>query len=473
MPTDIRRTRIVATLGPASSDGRTIGRLIRAGLDVARLNMSHGDHESHAALIGEIRRQARRLGRPIGIMADLQGPKVRLGRFDGEVSLRRGARLTLTTRARETNPSKLILPVDYRHLPEETARGHEILLADGAVRVQVDRVHGHRVYCTVLEGRSLLPRAGFSLPQATAVRSPLTAKDRRDLSFAIESDVDFIALSFVRRAEDVAEARRLIRRRGGHQKLVAKVETIPAVRHLDGIISGSDAVMVARGDLGVELPPEQVPIEQKRIIGACNAAGKPVITATQMLESMRTSSRPTRAEASDVANAVLDGTWAVMLSAETASGEYPMESVRMMDRIAREAESYMNLVPRKRRPQLALSVSEGIAEAGAWIAFDVGAAAVVALTRSGATARQVARFQPALPVFAYTPDPRVLRQMTLLRSITPRSLAEQKSFRRAVLKVAADLRRRREVGRGDLIVVLGGDPHEPMGVTNRLVVHQC
>lgn len=467
-----RLTRIVATLGPASDDSRTISRLIHAGMDVARLNMSHGDHDSHRRLARKVRQEARRAGRTIGVMVDLQGPKVRLGRFSHPARLRRGQQVVLTTHAREADPDRGVLPVDYRHLPLETERGHEILLADGAVRLRVERIRGHRVTCKVLEGKELLPRAGFSLPQATAVRSPLTAKDKRDLQFAVDLGADFIALSFVRREEDLRQARRLIRRYGGRQKLIAKIETVPAVHNLDDIITASDSVMVARGDLGVELPPERVPIEQKRIIRASSMAGKPVITATQMLESMRTASRPTRAEASDVANAVLDETWAVMLSAETASGEYPVESVKMMDRIIREAEQYFYIVPRRRRPQLALSVSEGIAEAGSWIAFDIGAEAIVALTRSGATAAQVARFHPSLPIFAYTPDRQVLHQMTLFRGVIPRYLPEQKTFSGAIERACEDLRKRRDATRGDMVVVLGGDPHEPMGVTNRLVVHR-
>jgi len=337
--------------------------------------------------------------------------------------------------------------------------------------MRVKRVRGHRVTCEVIEGRQLLPRAGFSLPEATVVRSPLTAKDKRDLALAIELGVDFIALSFVRRGSDLAQARRLIARLGGHQKLIAKVETLPAVINLDEIIMGADAVMVARGDLGVELPPERVPVEQKRIIRATTLPGKPVITATQMLESMRSCSRPTRAEASDVANAVLDGSWAVMLSAETASGDYPVESVQMMDRIIREAEQYFFMVPKRRKPQLGVSITEGIAEAGVWIAFEVGAAGILALTRSGATARQAARFRPNLPIFAYTPIRAVRTQMTLYRGVLARYQPSQKRLSAAIDKACEDLIARKELARGDLLVVLGGAANEPGG-TNLLMVHE-
>ncbi len=320
------------------------------------------------------------------------------------------------------------------------------------------------------EGRAIPPRAGLALPEARVVRSALTVKDRRDLELAIRIRADFVALSFVRRPEDLRQARRLIERLGGDQALVAKIETRAALTHLDEVVGAADAVMVARGDLGVELPPERVPIEQKRIIDACTAAGKPVITATQMLESMRFASRPTRAEASDVANAVLDGTWAVMLSAETATGEYPVEAVRMLDRIAREAEPLLLRGQRRRMAHAAAGVSEAIAEAGVVVAFEVGARALVALTRSGATAVQIARYLPTLPTYAYTSSRRTLARMTLYRGIVPRYLREQRSLDQAIAALEDDLRERRNIGRGDLFVVLGGAPGEPLGVTNRLVV---
>ncbi len=472
MSATTRLTAIVATLGPACAAEKTLDRVLRAGVDVARLNMSHGDHDFHRRMVRQVRKISRRLGRPVGIMADLQGPKVRLGNFPGPVSLRRGATIVLTTRVRETDPERLVLPVDYRHLPVETARGHELLLADGAVRLRVERVRGHRVTCRVLEGKELAPRAGLSLPHATAVRSALTARDRRDLALAVELGVDWVACSFVRRAEDMRQARRLVRRLGGDQHLVAKIETRQAVENLDEILAEADAVMVARGDLGIDLPPERVPVEQKRIIQLAGGAGKPVITATQMLESMRFSSRPTRAEASDVANAVFDGTWAVMLSAETASGEYPVEAVKMMDRIVRAAEEMLLKRPRRRPAVAAHSIAEAIAEEGAWLAFDVGARGMVALTRSGATARQVARQLPGLPTWAYTPSRRVLQKMTLYRGVEPRLLPMQRTFTAAIRRVEADLRKRRDVDPGELVVILGGSPDEPLGVTNRLVVHQ-
>lgn len=470
-PKGRRMTRIVATIGPATSSVAAIRALVAAGMDVARLNMSHGDPADHARVVRRIRRVARASGRPVGIMADLQGPKVRLGDFPGPIRIEAGQRVVLTTSARAFDPARRVVPVDYRYLPVEADAGQLLLVADGAVRLRVRSTGQREVDCEVLEGHELAPRAGLSLPDAKVVRSPLTPKDRADLAWAIEQGVDFIALSFVRRARDLHDARRLIRRFGGDQLLIAKIETRPAVAQLEDVLGAADAVMVARGDLGVELPPERVPIEQKRIIEACNAAGKPVITATQMLESMRRASRPTRAEASDVANAVLDGTWAVMLSAETATGDYPVESVRMLDAIAREAERLLLRNHRRRAHHGTATVAEAIAGAGAAVAFEVGARALVALTRSGATAIQVARSLPHIPAYAYTSHRRTLPRMTLYRGITPRYLPEQRTLDHAVAALDRDLVARRDIDRGDVVVVLGGAAHEPAGTTTRVIVH--
>lgn len=469
-----RLTRIVATLGPATERRGVLEGMVQAGLDVARLNMSHGTPEFHARMAARVRAAARAAERPLGVMVDLQGPKVRLGAFAAPLGVTPGDEITLTTRASDTDPAGHVLPVDYRHLPVETEAGQTLLLADGAVRLLVVKVAGQRVQCRVLEGREIPPRAGLALPEAKVVRSALTAKDRRDLDLAVKLGADFVALSFVRRAHDLQEARRQIARLGGDQALVAKIETRAALQCLDEVLGASDAVMVARGDLGVELPPERVPIEQKRIIEACNATGKPVITATQMLESMRHASRPTRAEASDVANAVLDGSWAVMLSAETATGDFPVESVAMLDRIAREAEPILLRSGRRRGgPRAIADVSEGIAEAGVLVAFEVGARALVALTRSGATACQVARFLPPIPAYGYTSSRRTLARMTLYRGITPRYLPEQPNLEAAIDRIEQDLKERRNLGRGDRIVVLGGSPRKPAGTTDRLIVHMA
>lgn len=474
MPHSPRRlTRIIATIGPACATPTTLRRLIEAGVNVARLNMSHGDPETHTRWARLIRRAAKAAGRPVGLLVDLQGPKVRLGRFPAPIPLRSRMLITLTTRVSESSSTKGVVAVDYRHLPLESQPGDELLIEDGAIRFQVVAIKGHQVVCEVLEGDLLRPRAGLALPQARAVRGALTAKDRRDLQLAAALGADFIALSFVRRAADLLETRRLIDRTGSEARLIAKIETKAACTALEDVLDASDGVMVARGDLGVELPPEQVPSEQKRIISAASAAGKPVITATQMLESMRHQSRPTRAEASDVANAVLDGSWALMLSAETATGEYPVDAVVMMDRIAREAEqTLLRQAPRRRRLRPAVTVSEGIAEAGSWIALDVGARALVALTRSGETARHAARVFPPLLIHAYSANPRALNRMTLYRGVEPRALRPTRTLEQAIDLVDRDLRARRLAQRGDLVVFLSGFPHERSGSTNRITVHR-
>lgn len=467
-----RRTRIVATLGPSCATPRMIQKLVKAGMEVARLNMSHGDAAFHRTMVTQVRDAARRAGKPIGIMADLQGPRVRLGKFPEPIPIKPGQRLILTTRVREADAARGILPVDYSHLPLETKVGHNLLLMDGTVRLRVERVRGHHVFCVVMEGREITPRAGLYLPQAIALKSPLTAKDRRDLALAVALEVDFIALSYVRRPKDMLDARRAIDRLGGDQMLVAKIETRQAVDALDEIIVHSDVVLVARGDLGVELLPEQVPVEQKNILRAASAAGKPTIIATQMLESMRKSTRPTRAEACDVANAVLDGAWAVMLTAETASGSFPVETVAMMDRIIREVEPLMVRQQRRRTGHPPITVSEGLAEAGVGLALDIGARALVAMTRSGATACQIARFPVRLDSFAYTPSERTLQRLTLLRGVIPCLLPEQPTLERAIRKIEVDLKRRKEAKPGDILVLLGGAPHEPKGTTSRMAVHR-
>lgn len=469
---DDRQTRIVATLGPSTAAPRPLQRLLRAGVDVVRLNFSYGTPEEHVLWGRRVRAAASRMGRPVGLMVDLQGMKPRLGRFDGTVTLKRGQQISLVPRQRDADPQAHILPVDYRGLLDEARPGQSILLADGRIELRTVSVKRGRVQARVLVGGEVTARAGLALPEAEPERTALTAEDRRGIVRASEMGADFLAVSFVRRADDLASARKLLRRQGSQAMVIAKIETAAAVRQLDAIVAEADGLMVARGDLGVEMPQEDVPLVQKKIIAAANAAGKPVITATEMLESMRTSRRPTRAEATDVANAVLDGSWALMLSAETAVGRYPGDAVRTMARIARRAERHRARGKRLRKPDSGLSVSEGVASAAVWIAFDVGAQAIVALTRSGATARQIARFAPTVPVFGYTPRDASLTRMTLFRGITPRRLAEQKSLEKLIEQVSTDLLRHRDARKGDIVVFIGGDPRRSPGETNRLVVHE-
>ncbi len=470
-PKPVRLTRIMATIGPASFDPRTVSAMVEAGMDVARLNMSHGDDAWHAKAARLVRQAARSAGRPVGLMIDLQGPKLRLGLFPAAVPVRRGERIVLTVQADDADPAAGVLPVDWRPLVREAEPGHELLLADGTVRLRVERVHGSRVETRVLEGNAIEPRAGIFLPQARPRETALSRKDRHDLAVAVSLKADFVALSFVRRAQDVDEARRVIERLGGDQLVIAKIETRQAVENLEEILVAGDGILVARGDLGVSLSPERVPVEQKRILQRAAAVGKPTIIATQMLESMRRASRPTRAEASDVANAVLDGAWAVMLTAETAKGEHPLAAVAMMDRIVRAAETMLR-PPRRLSVRRGLTISEGVAEAGIALALDIGARRLVALTRSGATARLLARFPIAGGFVAYTPSRRTLGRLTLMRGAIPRYLAMRRDPERAIRAIEADLKSRGEASRGDTFVVLSGSASDPRGSTSRLVVQR-
>ena len=469
-----RLTRVVATLGPSSSAPAVVRAMVAAGMDVARLNFSHGAPAEHAARAARVRRAARAAGRPVGILADLPGPKVRLGAFAGPVELKTGDAVALTTRAADADPARLVLPVDYPHLAVESAAGQTLLLADGAVRLRVRRVAGERVLCEVADGGRVSPRAGLALPEAEAVRSAFTARDRRFLDAALGFGADFVAVSFVRRPEDVLDARRFAARRGAAPLVVAKIETRGALARLDEIVVAADAVMVARGDLGVELPLEDVPLAQKRIVAAA-AAGKPVIVATEMLESMRTAARPTRAEVSDAANAVLDGAWGLMLSAETAVGAHPAAAVEALARIALAVEPALVRRERRRvaRPDGGLGVSAAVADAGVLVAVEVGARAIVALTRSGATAREAARRLAPLPIYGYATSPETWARMTLYRGIVPRLLAPQPTQARLLAKVEADLRARGDLARGESYVVVGGAPDEPLGLTNQVSVRRA
>ncbi len=418
-----RRTKIVATLGPASSSPTQVARLVRAGVNVFRLNMSHGDHAGHAEVYATVRATAERLGRPVAVLADLCGPKIRVGTFpDGAIRLRRGERITVTTRRVQGGPG--LIPSQYRGLARDAAPGQRLLLADGAFELRVERIDGSELTCRVVQGGQLGDRKGINLPDASVSAPALTTKDRADARFALDLGVDFLALSFVRDAADVRALRRLVRRAGGDAAIIAKIERPEALEDSDAIVVASDGLMVARGDLGVELPPEQVPVAQHRLIDLARAAQKPVIVATQMLESMIEQSRPTRAEVTDIAHSVVSGTDAVMLSAETAAGRHPVAAVEMMARIARQAEGYLweqgafgsmtqAAPPRNDRFGAALS------RATAQLSRDLEIRAIVVISRSGTTTAEVCSARPAAPVLAVSSDPAVCRRVGLLWGAVP------------------------------------------------------
>jgi pyruvate kinase len=459
-----RRTRIVATIGPASSDPNVVRRLINAGVDVFRVNFSHATHELFDAWLATIRREAKAAGRHVGVLADLQGPKLRIGQLEGHkpVELVTGATVEITTEPVIGNARRL--STTYAPLPRDVRPGDRILLNDGAIELQVRSVSGDTVTCLVVNGGLLGEHKGMNLP-GVAVSSPaLTDKDRDDLNHAIAAGVDFIAISFVRHPEDVKEARELVRAAGGDVPVIAKIEKPEAIERLDAIMRASDAVMVARGDLGVEMPPERVPTLQKHIIRQAKDHLIPCITATQMLESMISSPRPTRAEASDVANAIIDGTDAIMLSGETAAGAYPVESVETMVRIALEAES--SFPPRERRRQRVESDSHAISHAACHITESMEVKVIAAFTHTGFSARLVSKDRPAVPIYAFVPDERVGRKLTLDWGVQPTVIEYGGSTEELIAKVEAELARLGVVAPGEAVVVVGGTPMGIAGRTN-------
>ena len=417
-----RRAKIVATLGPSCSTIDTFRELVRAGLDVARLNFSHGSHEQKAELIAMVRQVAREENKPICILADLQGPKIRTGRLVGgkPVLLEAGNLLTITPRNIE-GTAELVGTV-FTTLAENLEPGSRILLSDGLIELSVERIEGDDVVCRIINGGLLGEKKGINLPGIPVKVPSLTEKDEEDLVFAIAQDVDTIAVSFVRTADDVRHVKRRLAALKSDAWVIAKLEKPQAIEHLDSILEVADAIMVARGDLGVEVPPEKVPAIQKHIIKRAAEFRKPVITATQMLESMIENPRPTRAEASDVANAIYDGTDAVMLSGETAAGKYPVEAVAMMAKIVAETERQIRLDPppvQRERGRAKLSVAETICECMAHSAEDLELAAIAIFTESGSTVRLLSKYRPEPPIYALSPDPRVIHRTMLLWGVYP------------------------------------------------------
>jgi pyruvate kinase len=460
------RTKIVCTLGPASSERDAICDLVKAGMNVARLNFSHGTHDQHAARIQTIRSVAEELKCPLAILGDLQGPRIRIGDLPGTVQLEDGGDVVL---APEGAARAGEIPVTYESLASDVHVGDRILIADGLIELVVLDVVPPRVMARVLHGGPLSSHKGINLPGVQVSVPSLTDKDREDVAFAVDQGLDYLALSFVRRAADIAELRELIPK---ELLCVAKVEKDVALNNIESIVRASDAVMVARGDLGVELPFEEVPFAQKRIITLCNRLGRPVITATQMLESMITNPRPTRAEASDVANAILDGTDAVMLSAETATGQYPRLAVEAMARIILEIESH----PYGRRDDRGMprdgsvSTEQAIAAAAAAAVRMLGAPAIIVFTKSGATARVIASHRPNVPILVLTDVERTYRQLALVWGVIPELVPHCNTYD-DMLKFALKAVERRGLARpGDRVVVTAGVPFDVPGTTNLLKV---
>ncbi|MBZ5496958.1 MAG: pyruvate kinase [Acidobacteriia bacterium] len=466
----MRKTKIVCTIGPASRSEERLEALIRAGMDAARLNFSHGTREEHGEVIRAVRSISARLGHAVALMQDLSGPKIRTGALQGgsEVSLAEGAEITVTTRPVLGNAS--LIATTYPHLPGDVHTGDRILLADGLMELEVLSTDATSVRCRVVHGGLLGEHKGMNLPGVKLSAPAVTEKDRADLDFGVAQGVDYIAVSFVRRAEDLLQVRRLIKERQADIPVIAKIEKPEAVQNLDAILQACDGVMVARGDLGVEMSPEKVPILQKQIIEAANCRGALVITATQMLESMVNNPYPTRAEASDVANAILDGTDAVMLSGETSVGRFPLEAVRMMGRIAQEAEASgrgCTAADHVRR-----AYPQAIAHAACTIAGDLELKAICAFTQSGYTARLVSKERPKVPILAFTHDPRVYNLAALYWGVSP-LLVDFVGDSDALLRcVENELLARHLATDGDSVAVLGGMPIAVKGATNFLKIQR-
>jgi pyruvate kinase len=461
-----RSAKIVATIGPASAGRARLRALFDAGVDVFRLNFSHGTHEEHRARFTEIRQVEAETGRPIGIIADLQGPKLRVGNFaDGQAELVAGARFRFDLDPRLGDHRRAPLP--HPEVFAAVAPGTDLLLDDGKLRLRITDCGADFADTEILIGGILSDHKGVNVPNVVLPISAITEKDRADLSFALGQGADWIALSFVQRPEDVAEGRKLI---GNAAGLMVKLEKPTAIDRLGEIIELSDALMVARGDLGVEMPPEDVPSVQKQVIHACRVAGKPVIVATQMLESMVSAPTPTRAEASDVATAVYEGADAVMLSAETAVGQYPVEAVAMMDRIARRVQAdplYFATLDSSRMPP-EHTAPDAISAAACQVAATVGAAAIVSFTSSGATALRAARERPAVPILALTPNLATARRLALLWGAHCVHLPDIRNFNDMVQKAVRTAYREEIAGRGQRVVITAGVPFGTPGSTNVL-----
>jgi len=470
-----RRTKIVCTLGPASSDETTIRRLIAAGMDVARMNFSHGSHEDHADRVQTVREAAKAEGRMVTILQDLQGPKIRVGEVRGGcVMLEEGDEVTVTTDSADESTADRIV-IDYDSLSRDARQGERILIDDGLLELEVTGTGDSELTTTVVEGGPLRSRKGVNLPDIQTSTPPMTEKDLNDLEAGLALDVDVVALSFVQERSDVEALAHRIDQAGRDTSVIAKIEKPQAVRNIDDILDVADGIMVARGDLGIEMPMEEVPGTQKRLIRRSMAAAKPVITATQMLESMVDNPRPTRAESSDVANAVLDGSDAVMLSAETAVGDHPVRVVEAMNQIIQQAEDFWyeqrrSLTMAPDHLEQGASVTDSVSFTACRLAEQVGAEAVCCLTNSGATARAIARHRPSMPIYAFTDNQQVVAQLGGLWGTQSFYILFQQDTDQGISRVHSVVREHDLVAPGEQIVITVGMPLPARGRTNTVHV---
>jgi len=467
----MRRTKIVCTLGPTSEEKEVIVRLVRAGMNVARLNMSHSTHQMHEKSIALIREIANELNTPIGILADLQGPKIRVGTLKEKVILEPGQQFILTTR--DVPGNAIAVSVSLKELPESVHKGQVMLLDDGLLELVVDEVENTDIYTTVVRGGELKDHKGINLPNASVKTSSITQKDISDLEFAIKHDVDMVALSFVRSAQDVVQLRSIMEEFGGSIPIISKIEKHEAVTNIDDIIAESYGIMVARGDLGIEIPIEQVPIVQKMIIEKCNQQAKPVITATQMLDSMIRNPIPTRAEATDVANAVFDGTDALMLSGETAFGQYPIEAAATMAKIAQYAEDSImyKAIMEERKIYTRSIITDAIAFSASESAKTLGADCIITATQSGYTARKISKYKPRIPVLAVTTNKKVMNQLALSYGVVPVEIKHCEDINTLIDEALNTCKQKELIHNGDLLIITAGILAGVTGGTNVLRVY--
>ena len=470
-----RKTKIVCTIGPATRSKKKIRELVKAGMNMARINLSHGKKDEHARDINTIRQVSKGLDTPVPILLDLQGPKIRVGDLEnGSVFLRKGKEFTITTRNIGKGRDEIVSTV-YKDLHKDVKKDDSILLDDGIMKLKVLRVKGKDVVCKVIDGGILKPHKGINLPGVNVSASSMTKKDLEDLNFGIKEGVDYIGVSFVRRAKDIKDVKRVMSRMNKYIPIIAKLEKPEVLNEIDEVLDEVDSVMVARGDLGVEMSLQMVPVAQKNIIKKANKVRVPVIVATQMLESMTNSPRPTRAEVSDVANAILDGTDAVMLSGETAVGKYPVQTVKMMASIAEETEKNMSVTKafRMRRDDRGvLTHPDAVCSAAFVAAHDIKAKAIVAFTQSGYTALLMSKYRPGMPIIAYTPQEETRRRINLYWGIMPKIMRPIKSTDELIMEVEKSLIADKLAKKGDTLLLLLGWPLYVQGTTNLMKIHE-
>jgi len=473
-----RHTKIIATIGPSTADEADLLALMNADVNVFRFNFSHGSSKRKGEVIELVRRIAARENKVVALLADLQGPKIRTGEMEnGALELRSGTEVKITTR--EEIGKDGIIPTGYRDLPDDVQKGDRILIDDGAIELKVEDIDGEDVFCRVVSGGTVGNHKGINLPGVKITAPALTDKDLEDVAFCADQKFDFIALSFVREANDITQLKRYLKSLGSETKVIAKIEKPEAIDDFNTILDVADGIMVARGDLGVEMNPEKVPLLQKNIIAKCNRAGKPVITATQMLESMINNQQPTRAETSDVANAILDGTDAVMLSGETAIGKYPHRAIQVINRVALDIEQNLprgnNISPfsdKKPYNRKGSSATGAIGQAACRVAMEVNAKAILAFTQTGNTATLVAKYRPPIPIYAVTPSSQVQRRMCLYSGVRAMVVNFQGNTEAQIDEVEAAMLNSGALKDGSLVIITMGSPLSTPGTTNLLKIHR-